>query len=130
MGMLPVRAENSPFSRNTSNKGVGARTFNPIRCSAVASSISCGGALLSGLAWQLRPGDLIWIEYNNRKARFRIVWFSGPKSTHNTQAAVQKLQNEECPWIALLSRRDSQGSEEVKKECQTTTWSGEVADSV
>ena len=74
--------------------------------SATASSISNGGALLSGLAREVRPEDLIWIEYQDRKARFRVVWVRGSESEQKTQAAVQRLEKEECPSIALLEKRD------------------------
>ena len=65
-----------------------------------ASSISGSGALLSGLSRGVRCGDLLWIEYQQRKARFRIVWTRDSQSDLKTQAAVQKLPIEECPWSA------------------------------
>jgi hypothetical protein len=77
---------------------------NPFTQSAVASGISRGGALLSGLPRELRPGDLVWIEYQDRKARFRLVWVRGSESEQQTQAAVHRLENEECPWVALLEK--------------------------
>jgi len=49
----------------------------PFTQSATASSVSNGGALLSGLFQEIRPGDLLWVEYQQRKARFRIVWGKG-----------------------------------------------------
>ena len=58
--------------------------------SAVASSISGGGALLSGMARKVRSGDLIWIEYQDRKARFRIVWVRDSQSKQKTQVAVTR----------------------------------------
>ena len=73
----------------------------PFAQSAVASSISGGGALLSGMERQVRTGDLVWVEYEDRKARFRIVWVRDSESARKTQAAVQRLENEECPWIGL-----------------------------
>ncbi|GAC1438158.1 MAG: hypothetical protein NVS1B11_35760 [Terriglobales bacterium] len=54
---------------------------------AVASSFSGGGALLSGMDWQVRTGDLVWVEYKERKARFRIVWIRDSESGRKTQAA-------------------------------------------
>jgi hypothetical protein len=71
--------------------------------SAVASSISGGGALLSAMARKLRAEDLIWIEYQDRKARFRIVWVRASESEQKIQAAVHKLEKEECPWKSLVS---------------------------
>jgi hypothetical protein len=69
--------------------------------SVTASSISVSGALLSGLSRGIRSGDLLWVEYQQRKARFRIVWVRDSQSTRKTQAAVQRLANEACPWTVL-----------------------------
>ena len=63
-----------------------------------ASNISKGGALLSGLSWGVRSGDLVWVEYQGRKARYRIVWVRDSDSGLKSQAAVQRLEKEECPW--------------------------------
>jgi hypothetical protein len=70
--------------------------------SAVASGVSRVGALLSGMARKTRSRDLVWIEYQGRKARFRIVWVRDSESEQKTQAAVQKLENEACPWVEIL----------------------------
>jgi hypothetical protein len=50
----------------------------------------------------MRAGDLIAIEYQDRKARFRIVWVRDSESQQKTQAAVQKIENEEYPWKNLV----------------------------
>jgi PilZ domain len=73
----------------------------PFAQSAVASSISGGGALLSGMERQVRTGDLVWVEYEERKARFRIVWVRDSESGRKTQAAIHRLENEACPWAGL-----------------------------
>ncbi len=57
---------------------------------------------VSGMARKVRAGDLIWIEYQDRKARFRIVWIRESESEQKTQAAVHKLEKEECPWKGLV----------------------------
>jgi hypothetical protein len=69
--------------------------------SVTASNISRSGALLSGLSRGIRSGDLLWVEYQQRKARFRIVWVRDSQSGLKTQAAVQRLEKEECPWPIL-----------------------------
>ena len=69
---------------------------------ALASSISSAGALLSGIARKVQSGDLVWIEYQERKARFRIVWVRESESEQKTQAAVHKVENEKCPWVEIL----------------------------
>jgi PilZ domain len=68
-----------------------------------ASDISKGGALLSGLSWKVRTGDLVWVEYEGRKARFRIVWVRDSHSGLKFQAAVHRLEKEECPWSTSSS---------------------------
>src|SRR6202049_3533198 len=65
------------------------------RQSATARSISNSGALLSGLFQEIRSGDLLWVEYQQRKARFRIVWVRDSRSERKTQAAVQRIAREE-----------------------------------
>jgi hypothetical protein len=82
-----------------SGRDVSGKLFAQV---AVASSISGGGALLSGMARKVRSGDLIWIEYQDRKARFRIVWVRDSQSKQKTQVAVHRLENEECPWKNLV----------------------------
>jgi hypothetical protein len=77
----------------------------PFTQSVTASSISGNGALLSGLSRGIRWGDLLWVEYQQRKARFRIVWVKDSKSNLKTQAAVQRLATEECPWPVFFSER-------------------------
>src|ERR1700680_4148832 len=74
----------------------------PFTQSATASSISDGGALLSGLSQEIRSGDLLWVEYQQQKARFRIVWVRDSRSERKTQAAVQRLTKEEAPWAVFL----------------------------
>jgi hypothetical protein len=70
----------------------------PFTQNVTASNISGSGALLSGLSRTIRPGDLLWIEYHQRKARFRVVWARDSQSNFKTQAAVHRLAKEECPW--------------------------------
>ena len=65
---------------------------------AIASSVSTGGALLSGITRQIRPQDVVWVEYSGRKARFKIVWVRNSESQQLTQAAVQLFSGQDCPW--------------------------------
>jgi hypothetical protein len=76
----------------------------PFAETVTATNNSKSGALLSGLSGKMRSGDLIWVEYEKRKARFRIVWVSDSKSSPRTQAAVHRLEQEECPWSVLQGR--------------------------
>ncbi len=70
---------------------------------AVAHNIGRGGALLMGLEQELRCGDLIWVQYCSIKARFRIVWIRDSPGPYRIQAAVQRLEDDECPWAEVLT---------------------------
>jgi hypothetical protein len=70
---------------------------------ARARDISLSGALLSGLDVELRSGDVIGILYEGRKARYRVVWVRYYGKSQKTQAAVQRIAPDECPWQNLLS---------------------------
>ena len=70
--------------------------------SAVARNVSQNGALLTGITWALRPGDLIAVQYREKRARYRVVWSRDSRSEEKTLAAVQKLEGEVCPWIEEL----------------------------
>jgi hypothetical protein len=67
--------------------------------SVTATNTSRSRALLSGLSRQIRSGDLLLVEYQQRKARFKVVWVRDSQSPRlKTQAAIQRMEKEECPW--------------------------------
>src|ERR1700680_2800805 len=71
----------------------------PFTQSVTATNTSRSGALLSGLSRKIRSGDLLLVEYQQRKARFKVVWVRDSQSARlKTQAAVQRMEKEECPW--------------------------------
>lgn len=70
--------------------------------SAGARNISQNGALLTGITWTLRAGDLIAVQHREKRARYRVVWSRGSNTEEKTLAAVQKLEGDVCPWIEEL----------------------------
>ena len=69
---------------------------------ARARDISLSGALISQLDTELRSGDLVGILYAGKKARFRVVWVRYSGAGRKIQAAIQRLEQDECPWESLL----------------------------
>jgi hypothetical protein len=70
---------------------------------AQARDISLRGALISGLDAELRSGDVIGVLFEGRKARYRVVWVrQSGGATQKIQAAVQRLEPDECPWRELV----------------------------
>jgi len=72
-----------------------------------AREISLSGALLSGLATELRSGDVIGILYAGKKARYRVVWVGRNGSPPKVQAAVHRFATDECPWKDLLAEESA-----------------------
>lgn len=80
---------------------------------ARARNISMSGALLSGLDAELHSGDVIGILYARKKARFRVIWVRYGDLRSKVQAAVHRIEPDECPWKELLgenSREDAKTS--------------------
>ncbi len=74
---------------------------------ARARDISLGGAMLSGLGAELRPGDVIGVLYRGRKARYRVVWIRYSGEFCRTLAAIHRVAPDECPWKELLATNQS-----------------------
>jgi hypothetical protein len=83
----------------------------PFAQAALARNISGQGALLFGINQALRYGDLIIVQYQKLRARFRVVWTRNTSNGDKTVAAVHKLESEQCPWKDELQLSGSPGSE-------------------
>lgn len=87
---LPVRvwgmnADGRPFSQH-----------------ARAQNISSEGALLSGVESELKVGDIIGVQCDEKKARCTVVWAMNTGPMKKNQIGVQLLADQECPWKTYL----------------------------
>ncbi len=64
---------------------------------ARAVSISCSGAVLNKIDSLLTPGEVIGVQFDNKKARCRIV------AAQTGMAEIQLLDGQECPWAEELT---------------------------
>ncbi|HLX86645.1 MAG TPA: PilZ domain-containing protein [Terriglobales bacterium] len=87
---LPVRlwgmtAEGRPFSQH-----------------ARAQNISSEGALISGVENELKVGDVVGVQCEERKTRCTVIWVMniGPGRKH--QVGVKLVSGQECPWKSYL----------------------------
>jgi len=71
-----------------------------------ASNISSEGALLSGIRHPLKTGDVIGIQHNEKKARFKVVWVKDAGLPRKFEAGVQILPNQSSPWLDLATSGD------------------------
>jgi PilZ domain len=68
-----------------------------------ARNISGSGALLDGLEQELKVGDIIGVQYGDRKSRCKVVWVMDTGPLHKFQAGVQIAGDQDCPWKSELS---------------------------
>ena len=83
---LPVRvwgmdADGKPFFQN-----------------ATASNLSSEGALLTRIQHPLKMGEILGIQYGDKKARFEIKWVKAVALPKGFDAGVKILPNQAIPW--------------------------------
>src|ERR1700729_921171 len=76
-----IDADSRPFSENSQLR-----------------DISDHGARLQGIVIPLRPGDIIGIRLDGRKARCKVAWAINLEPVDRNQAGVRVLEGEPCPW--------------------------------
>ena len=74
----------------------------PFFQSAMAQNVSATGACLYGIEPELKVGDVIGVQYESRKARCKVIWVVDAGALKKTQAGVQLVAEQECPWAAAL----------------------------
>ena len=87
---LPVRvwgmtAEGRPFSQH-----------------ARAQNISSEGALLSGVENELKVGDVVGVQCDDKKTRCTVIWVMNTGPIKKNQVGVKLLADQECPWKTYL----------------------------
>ena len=68
-----------------------------------ARNISSSGALFSGLEHELKVGDVIGVQYGDRKSRCKVIWVMDGGPVQKVQAGVQIVTDQDCPWRDELS---------------------------
>ena len=81
--------------------GMGAdnRAFNQ---NANAQNVSATGACINGLEHELNVGDVIGVQYEAKKARFKVIWVTEAGGLKKYQVGVQLVVDQECPWLTQL----------------------------
>lgn len=81
--------------------GMGANN-QPFNQTAVAQNVSLTGACICGLERELKVGDVIGVQYENKKARCKVIWLAEAGALKKVQVGVQLVADQECPWLAQL----------------------------
>ncbi len=88
---LPVRvwgmtAEGRPFSQ-----------------SARALNIGSKGALISGVESELKVGDVVGVQFDDKKTRCAVISVMNAGPVKKNQVGIELLAAQECPWKSYLS---------------------------
>ena len=81
--------------------GMGANN-QPFFQNAMAQNISATGACIYGIEPELKVGDVIGVQYEGKKARCKIIWVVEVGALKKTQAGVQLVPEQDCPWATAL----------------------------
>jgi hypothetical protein len=95
---LPVRV----FGMDSNGK--------PLNQHVRARNISSNGALLSGIEQPLKVGDIIGVQLEQKKARFRVVWVVDAGGIEKNQVGLQMQDGQECPWKEELAKQAQPGA--------------------
>jgi hypothetical protein len=70
----------------------------PFTQPASLRTISGRGATLQGVSVQLKPGDVVDLQYQGAKAQFRVVWLGKPGTEMQGEVGVESLSNDVQLW--------------------------------
>lgn len=65
---------------------------------AHACDISDHGAKLTGLEKLLAPGDIIGVQFGDKKARCKVMWAADAGPVQKIEAGVKVMEGQPCPW--------------------------------
>ena len=77
--------------------GMGA-DGRPFLHNAQARNISHHGAKLFGLETQLKPGDVIGVQFGDKKARCKVIWVVDAGQAQKISVGVNLVEGQPCPW--------------------------------
>ena len=81
--------------------GIGADN-QPFHQNANAQNVSLTGACICGLEHELKIGDVIGVQYENKKSRCKVIWVMEAGGLKKVQVGVQLVADQECPWVSQL----------------------------
>jgi len=84
----------------------------PFFQSGLAGNLSSEGAELTHLHHCLKVGDMIGIQYGDKKARFKVIWSTPSVAPRKNKAGVLILPEQSAPWIDIAAENKSKPAHE------------------
>lgn len=66
--------------------------------------ISSEGAVIQGMRSQVKPGEVIDVQFEGNKAQFQVIWAAKSGTWNEGEIGIQKLPDEPCIWDVTLER--------------------------
>jgi hypothetical protein len=82
------------------------RPFSQI---AHARNISGRGAKLSGVEKRLGVGDIVGMQFGEKKARCQVIWVGNAGSERKLDVGVKMVEGQLCPWQKELEKQAAAG---------------------
>jgi hypothetical protein len=74
------------------------RYCRPFTQLASVRNISLQGAVLTGVRSQVKPGEMLDVQYDGQHAQFRVVWSGKPGNLEAGKVGLERLVSEPCIW--------------------------------
>jgi hypothetical protein len=69
---------------------------------ARAQNVSSEGALISGVESELKVGDVIGLQCEEKKVRCTVIWVLNTGPVKKNQVGIKLVTDQDCPWRAYL----------------------------
>jgi len=74
------------------------RYCRPFMQLATVRNISLQGAVLAGVRSEVKPGEMLDVQYEDQHAQFRVVWYGRPGSLEAGELGLERLPSEPYLW--------------------------------
>jgi hypothetical protein len=81
--------------------GVDAKSM-PFTQHAQVENISDRGAVLSGMIRPVKAGEVLYVQYDDDQAQFRVVWVGKPGTKKQGKIGIESLPSQPSIWDVNL----------------------------
>ena len=61
-------------------------------------NIGCLGAVVKNVRSQVKPGEVVDVQYDGQRAQFRVVWAGKPGTPQAGELGLERLEDEPYIW--------------------------------
>lgn len=65
---------------------------------AMVTNISLTGAVVKGIQRQIRPGEVLAVQFAGEKADFRVVWVGRVGTPQHGEIGLERVAAQPCIW--------------------------------